>query len=172
MRELLGIIALLLFAACSSPVVVQTVRSDDASLGCEALRDEFSQVERLRDAAVREKGVTGKNVLRAIFFWPAVFGTADNANEAISAADARKVRLANQMSLKGCGSENSPSLAKYVPNEPKPVDVTAAPGKVEAPLKKTKQERLDELKEIFYMKYLSRAAYIEMRDAILESPDP
>ena len=130
--------ATILVTACASPTVVQTVRPDDELLSCEKLREEFTQTDQLRDAAIREKGVTGGNVVRALLFWPAILGTAENANEAISAADARKVRLANQMSLKDCANEKSlltsspPSVLRLLRERRKGEDShnwTAMPGR-------------------------------------------
>ena len=37
--------------------------------------------------------MTGTNVAAVIFFWPAMIGTYSNANEAIAAADSRKIYL-------------------------------------------------------------------------------
>ena len=48
-----------------------------------------------------EKGVTGGNVAR-LLFWPSIVGTYLNANEAIQAADSRTVHLANIMRNKNC----------------------------------------------------------------------
>jgi hypothetical protein len=97
-----------LLSACASPTVVQSVKPGDASLSCGQLQNEYADAERYRTTAEKEKTVTGENVARAIFFWPAILGTAANANEAIAAADSRKVHLANLMMQKKCPIPASP----------------------------------------------------------------
>ena len=91
-----------LMAGCATPTVTQTVKPGDNGLTCPQLQNEYAEAERLRADAEKEKTVTGGNVARAIFFWPAILGTAANANEAISAANTRKVHLANLMNAKKC----------------------------------------------------------------------
>ena len=86
---------------CASPTVVQSVKPGDAGLSCPQLQNEFADAEKFRKEAEGEKGVTGGNVAR-VLFWPAIVGTYMNANEAIAAADNRKVHLSNLMSQKNC----------------------------------------------------------------------
>lgn len=86
---------------CASPTVVQSVKPGDAGLTCPQLQNEYVDAEKFKKDAEGEKGVTGGNVAR-ILFWPSIIGTYMNANEAIAAADNRKVNLANVMNQKGC----------------------------------------------------------------------
>lgn len=95
----IAVIALL--AACASPTVVQTVKPGDMGLTCAQLQNEFSDAERFKKEADAEKGVTGGNVAR-LLFWPAIIGTTMNANEAIAAAENRKVHLSNVMMQNKC----------------------------------------------------------------------
>lgn len=88
-------------AGCASPTVVQTIKPGDTGLTCPQLQNEYSDAERFRKEADAEKGVTGGNVAR-LLFWPAIVGTHMNANEAISAADNRKVHLTNMMIQQKC----------------------------------------------------------------------
>lgn len=88
-------------AACASPTVIQSVKPGDTSLSCGQLQNEYSDALRFKKEAESEKGVTGGNVAR-LLFWPAIIGTHMNANEAIAAADNRKVHLANVMNQKDC----------------------------------------------------------------------
>ena len=90
-------------AGCASPTVVQTVKPGDSGLSCAQLQNEFADAEKFRKDADAEKGVTGGNVAR-LLFWPAIIGTTMNANEAIAAADNRKVHLANMMSQNKCAN--------------------------------------------------------------------
>jgi hypothetical protein len=90
-----------LLSACASPTVVQTVKPGDIGLTCAQLQNEYSDAERFKKEADAEKGVTGGNVAR-LLFWPAIVGTTMNANEAIAAAENRKVHLSNVMMQKKC----------------------------------------------------------------------
>lgn len=99
---LVALTAALFLSACASPTVVQSVKAGDNGLTCPQLQNEYQDAEKVRVDADKEKGMTGGNVVRAIFFWPAILGSFSNANEAIAAADSRKVNLANVMNQKGC----------------------------------------------------------------------
>lgn len=94
--------AAVLLAACASPTVTQVVKPGDTGLTCGQMQNEFSDAQRLKKEADSEKAVTGGNVARAIFFWPAIIGTTMNANEAISAADNRQIHLASLMRENKC----------------------------------------------------------------------
>ena len=94
-------LSILLLAGCATPTVVQTVKPGDSGLSCAQLQNEFADAEKFRKDADAEKGVTGGNVAR-LLFWPAIVGTTMNANEAIAAADNRKVHLANLMNQNKC----------------------------------------------------------------------
>lgn len=91
-----------LLVGCASPTVTQVVKPGDTGLSCAQLQNEFSDVQRLKKEAEEEKGVTGGNVARALLFWPAIIGTAMNADEAIAAADNRSVHLSNLMTQTKC----------------------------------------------------------------------
>lgn len=108
---------------CASPTVVQSVKAGDAGLTCPQLQNEYQDAERFKSEADKEKGLTGGNVARALFFWPAILGSYSNANEAIAAADNRRVHLANLMNQKNC-----PIPGLYAP-EAAPA---TAPGKATA----------------------------------------
>lgn len=99
-----------LLYACATPTVVQPIKPGDNGLSCAQLQNEVADADRFRAAADAEKSVTGANVARAILFWPAILGTAANANEAIAAADSRKVHLANQMNQKNCAIQITPEV--------------------------------------------------------------
>ena len=108
MRRYFVAVGMLTLCGCATPTVVQTVKPGDFDLTCGQLQNEYSDAQRYRDEADREKSVTGGNVVRALLFWPAILGTAANANEAIAAADTRKAHLANAMHQKGCSIPNIP----------------------------------------------------------------
>ena len=90
-----------LISACASPTVVQSTKPGDAGLSCAQLQNEYSDADRYKKEAEGEKGVTGGNTAR-LLFWPAIVGTYMNANEAIAAAESRKVHLTNLMNQQKC----------------------------------------------------------------------
>ena len=90
-----------LISACASPTVTQTMKPGDSGLSCPQLQNEYSDADRYKKEAEAEKGVTGGNTAR-LLFWPAIVGTYMNANEAIAAAESRKVHLANLMNQQKC----------------------------------------------------------------------
>ena len=102
----LGAAALIAVSAfvtgCATPHVVQTVKTTDTSMSCTQIAAEIAEADRFKADAQKEKGMTGTNVAAAIFFWPAMIGTYSNANEAVAAADTRKVHLANLSAQKKC----------------------------------------------------------------------
>lgn len=100
-KKLLILAAAAFLTACASPTVVQTVKPGDMELSCAQLRNEYSDAERFKKEADAEKGVTGGNIAR-LLFWPSIIGTHMNANEAISAAENRKVHLTNMMMQQKC----------------------------------------------------------------------
>lgn len=108
MKKIIVISSVLLLSACASPTVVQSTKPGDMGLSCAQLQNEYSDAERFKKEAEGEKGVTGGNVAR-ILFWPSIIGTYMNANEAIAAAENRKVHLANVMMNKKCPVPNLPT---------------------------------------------------------------
>lgn len=98
----LAVAAITTLAGCATPTVTQVVKPGDTGLSCAQIQNEYSDVQRLKKEADAEKSVTGGNVVRALFFWPAIIGTAMNANEAIAAADNRMVHLTNLMMQQKC----------------------------------------------------------------------
>ena len=97
----IAIAVTILVSACASPTVVQTVKPGDAGLSCAQLQNEFADAERYKKEAESEKGVTGGNTAR-LLFWPSIVGTYMNANEAISAAENRKIHITNIMMQQKC----------------------------------------------------------------------
>jgi hypothetical protein len=108
MMRLSLVILTLLISGCATPTVIQSTKPGDMGLSCAQLQNEYSDAERFKKEAEGEKGVTGGNVAR-ILFWPSIIGTYMNANEAIAAAENRKVHLANVMMNKKCPVPNLPT---------------------------------------------------------------
>jgi hypothetical protein len=103
-----AIFVVTLLFGCASPTVVQSVKPGDAGLSCAQLQNELADADRFKKDAQGEKGVTGGNAAR-LLFWPAIIGTYMNANEAIAAADNRMVNLTNLMSKGNCQSGRNSS---------------------------------------------------------------
>ena len=157
----MAIATVVLLNGCATPTVVQTVKPGDSGLSCAQLQNEFADAERFRMAADAEKSVTGGNVVRALFFWPAILGTAANANEAIAAADSRKVGLANLMNQKNCAIPNSTLSTDVRLSEP----VQQAGSPVQS-----QEQRLTELKRLYDAKLITGEVYAERQRAILATP--
>ena len=101
MKNVFLFVVVAVVTGCASPTVVQSVKPGDAGLSCAQLQNEYSDAERFKKEAESEKGATGGNAAR-LLFWPAIIGTYMNANEAIAASENRKVHLANLMNQKTC----------------------------------------------------------------------
>lgn len=158
-RTQLAALGSVLLCACATPTVVQAVKPGDNGLSCAQLQNEFADADRLRAAADAEKSVTGGNVVRALFFWPAILGTAANANEAIAAADTRKVHLANQMNQRNCAIPLTPQVAGGVVPEP-----AQAPA-----VQQSKEMKLTELKRLHDANLITKEVYADRQKAILDS---
>lgn len=102
MKKIAVIASLAILVGCASPTVVQTTQPGDEELSCGQLKNEFAEANRFIKEANDEKGWSGGNVARGLLFWPAILGTYSNANEAIAAAETRKVNLMNIMRNKKC----------------------------------------------------------------------
>lgn len=172
-QTLLLLSSAILIVACASPTVVQSVKPGDQGLSCSQLQNEYADAERFRSAAEAEKTVTGGNVARALLFWPAILGTAANANEAISAADSRKVHLANQMSQKNCAIPVTGQVTVVGSNSPEAnqsaqvAGVVVPPVQASAPPVQSQEDRLRELKRLHDTNLISKEVYLERQKAIL-----
>lgn len=156
----LAVSSAVLLCACATPTVVQTVKPGDTGLNCAQLQNEYVDTERFRIEADKEKGMTGGNVARALLFWPAILGSYSNANEAMAAADARKVHLANQMSQKNCAIPATQAAA-----DSKPAD--AAPTLAANP--QSPEDRLKELKRLHDANLISKEVYLERQKTLLNT---
>ena len=123
--KLAFVLGVAVLTGCASPTVVQSVKPNDNTLSCAQLQNEFNEAEQFKKDADAEKGVTGGNALR-LLFWPAIIKTQMNANEAIAAADNRKVHIANLMSQKNCPA---PVSATPAATATAPATAASAPAK-------------------------------------------
>ena len=140
-----------ILSGCATPHVVQSVKTTDISMNCRQLEMEMSEADRLREAAEKEKGMTGTNVAAVLFFWPAMIGTYSNANQAMAAADTRKAHLMGIYSQKKCGAEGQPM---------RQVEIIA-------PMSKSSNEKLVELKSLFEKNLITKEEYDTKRAKIV-----
>jgi len=143
------IAAVTLLAGCATPHVVQPVKVSDSALTCAQLTTEMSDADRFRTDAQKEKGMTGTNVAAVIFFWPAMIGTYSNANEAIAAADTRKLNLMGLYNQKKCQEG----------------DLSTAAGRTGTV--STLEKKLGEINEMLDKKLITQTEYDAQRKKIL-----
>jgi hypothetical protein len=171
-KLIIGFSTVFFLGACASPTVVQSVKPGDAGLNCGQLQNEYADADNFKKEADGAKGVTGGNVAR-LLFWPSIVGTYMNANEAIAAADNRKVHLANQMIQKNCSIPGGSQIADVKPVELNAtVSNTSASNSVKtAPTStQSKESRLVELKRLFDTGLLTKDVYTERQKLIMDSP--
>ena len=97
-----AIASVFLITACANPDVVSKTQYGDNSLSCEGIKAEIRIAEKFKSDAKKEKGVTGTNAAAVLFFWPALFLTYSNVNEAVDAAEDRIGMLMNLGKTKKC----------------------------------------------------------------------
>ena len=106
MKLLKTILAVTVTAAflggCASPTVVESKQSNDRMMSCAALKTAYGEAKDFESKARKERGVTGTNVVAAIFFWPAMLGTYKNTEDAIEAAKERQKHLETIAAEKKC----------------------------------------------------------------------
>ncbi len=153
------VIAATLLSACASPTVVQSVKPGDTGLNCAQLQNEFADAENFKKEADGAKGVTGGNVAR-LLFWPSIIGTYMNANEAIAAADTRKVSLTNLMAQKGCAIPGGLMAADGKAGDPTPQAISGSG---------TKELKLTELKKLYDGNLISKEIYEQRQKGILDA---
>lgn len=102
-KQLVTTLLILSFlTACATPEVISVRKAGDRDLTCTELEEGIAEAERFEAEARGEREVTGKNVAAAVFFWPALVGTAMNTEEAIDAARDRREHLLRIYDDKGC----------------------------------------------------------------------
>jgi len=84
-----------------------------------------------------------------------------NANEAIAAAENRKVHLKNQLNLKKCSSPITPQATDNKVSEPTLI-TSSTP--------QSKEFKLAELKRLYNSDLISKEIYDERQKLILDSP--
>ena len=87
---------------CATPEVIPEREVTDSQLSCAEIESEIKEAAEFEEKAREEKGVTGTNTAAAIFFWPALFATYANADDAIDAAQDRQDHLHRLYEKKDC----------------------------------------------------------------------
>jgi hypothetical protein len=105
LRNIFVITGVAFVVGCASPHVVDEKQVGDENLSCSELKDQIDDAGRFEKKARDEKGVTGTNVAAAIFFWPAMIVTYENAGDAIDAAKERRRNLGKLYASKGCSGD-------------------------------------------------------------------
>ena len=102
MNKIILSLLITVLISCAQPHVVESVKKDDYSLTCSQLNQEFKSMDKFIQEANDVKGVTVGNFARFLVFPLAIVSTYSNANEAINAAQQRKMHLINIMHGKKC----------------------------------------------------------------------
>lgn len=99
-----GIFLVLLvgLVACASPDVITERQIGDEDMDCGQLKAAIAEAEQFEREARRERGATGTNVAAALFFFPGLFATYANTQEAIDAARDRQDHLTRIANDRGC----------------------------------------------------------------------
>ena len=105
LKKTLILITLLSFtlSSCATPTVVNVIGPNDNQLSCEELSAEITKANKYADEA-QEAKKAGKphNVGAILFFFPGLFFSADNIEEATKAAKERAIHLNKLKEKKNC----------------------------------------------------------------------
>jgi hypothetical protein len=99
---LVGMFSLIVLVGCASPQVVQEKQIGDSNLNCLQLTLAIEEAKDFEKKARNERKATGTNVAAAIFFWPGLFATYSNTEDAINAAKERQNHLSKIYVEKNC----------------------------------------------------------------------
>jgi hypothetical protein len=135
---------------CARSMAVERVQMRDNELTCNQLLAEIQEAERFRRSAEDNKGFTGTNTAAVLFFWPALFMTYSDANEAIRAADERKAHLTRLYNEENCEMDKERGQTNPI----------ATDSHIEA--------RLQELKGLLDQGLISPDEYWQKREEILK----
>jgi len=92
-------------SGCATSQKVERVKVGDNELTCTQLLAQIEEADKFKKSAEENKGATGTNVAAVLLFWPAIFATYSDANEAIRASDDRKANLTKLYNDKKCTGE-------------------------------------------------------------------
>ena len=150
------VLGLTILSSCAKPTVVDTIMPGDEELSCGQLKNSVAEAQRFIREAESVKGGTGGNITRGLLFWPAIIGTYNNANEAIAAANTRKVHLFNIMNKKNC--KNVGSLV---------IETTAVGGEKSNRSKESLTDELEKLNKLHKSGVLNDQEFKKAKEKIL-----
>ena len=158
MKKILVILLTGLFflSSCAKPTVVDSIMPGDEELNCGQLKNSVAEAQRFIKDAEGVKGGTGDNWARGLLFWPAIIQSYSNANEAIAAANTRKVHLFNIMRQKNC--KNVGLLV---------VETTAIGGEDSRRSEESLTNELQALNELYKSGVLSEEEFTQAKKKIL-----
>ena len=142
--------------SCAKPTVVDSIMPGDEELNCGQLKNSVAEAQRFIRDAESVKGGTGDNWARGLLFWPAIIQSYSNANEAIAAANTRKVHLFNIMRQKNC--KNVGSLV---------VETTAIGGEDSKRSEESLTNELKTLNELYKSGVLSEEEFKQAKKKVL-----
>ena len=142
--------------SCAKPTVVDSIMPGDEELNCGQLKNSVAEAQRFIKDAEGVKGGTGDNWARGLLFWPAIIQSYSNANEAIAAANTRKVHLFNIMRQKNC--KNVGSLV---------IETTAIGGEDSRRSEESLTNELQTLNELYKSGVLSEEEFKQAKKKIL-----
>ena len=142
--------------SCAKPTVVDSIMPGDEELNCGQLKNSVAEAQRFIKDAEGVKGGTGDNWARGLLFWPAIIQSYSNANEAIAAANTRKVHLFNIMRQKNC--KNVGLLV---------VETTAIGGEDSRRSEESLTDELQTLNELYKSGVLSEEEFKQAKKKIL-----
>ena len=142
--------------SCAKPTVVDSIMPGDEELNCGQLKNSVAEAQRFIRDAESVKGGTGDNWARGLLFWPAIIQSYSNANEAIAAANTRKVHLFNIMRQKNC--KNVGSLV---------VETTAFGGEDSKRSEESLSNELQNLSELYKSGVLTEEEFKQAKKKIL-----
>ena len=158
MKKILVILLTGLFflSSCAKPTVVDSIMPGDEELNCGQLKNSVAEAQRFIKDAEGVKGGTGDNWARGLLFWPAIIQSYSNANEAIAAANTRKVHLFNIMRQKNC--KNVGLLV---------IETTAIGGEDSRRSEESLSNELQTLNELYKSGVLSEEEFTQAKKKIL-----
>ena len=100
-KLLIAIIGLSLISACTHEKV-QVVHSSDRKLTCNDIIAELAEVKHILKTIDDNSGISSRNAVLGVLFWPGIIINQMNAGDARDAANSRLIALTNLQYEKNC----------------------------------------------------------------------
>lgn len=98
-------LCVLALAACASPKVHDEVHHMDHRLSCAQMEHEIREMEKHHMSVEESKGVTFRNTLTTLLFFPVTMATYDNVEDAQESSRKRQKHLIDIYMAKGCAND-------------------------------------------------------------------